>query len=70
MHGVGYDNLDLDAIQAAGISASNNPGFNASTLAEHTVMLMLVLLHASSRRTTRLAQVRFQQRRSSGPISA
>jgi D-isomer specific 2-hydroxyacid dehydrogenase-like protein len=45
MHGVGYDSLDVDAIQAAGISASNNPGFNASTVAEHTVMLMLVLLH-------------------------
>lgn len=42
--GTGYDNLDLAAIEAAGIAAANNPGFNASTVAEHTIMLMLVLL--------------------------
>jgi lactate dehydrogenase-like 2-hydroxyacid dehydrogenase len=42
--GTGYDNLDLVAIEAAGIAAANNPGFNASTVAEHTLMLMLVLL--------------------------
>jgi phosphoglycerate dehydrogenase-like enzyme len=43
--GVGYDNLDLDAIRAAGIQAANNPGFNSSSVAEHTIMLMLVVLH-------------------------
>src|SRR5215471_12888122 len=42
--GVGYDNLDLAALEAAGIPAANNPGFNASTVAEHTLLLMLVLL--------------------------
>jgi phosphoglycerate dehydrogenase-like enzyme len=42
---VGYDNLDLGAIRAAGIGAANNPGFNSSSVAEHTIMLMLVLLH-------------------------
>ena len=42
--GVGYDNLDLVALEAAGIAAANNPGFNASTVAEHTLMLILVLL--------------------------
>jgi glycerate dehydrogenase len=42
---VGYDNLDIDAIRAAGIPAANNPGFNSSSVAEHTFMLMLVVLH-------------------------
>jgi glyoxylate reductase len=41
---VGYDNLDVDAIRAAGIPAANNPGFNSSSVAEHTIMLMLVVL--------------------------
>jgi len=39
-----YD-LDVDAIRAAGIPAANNPGFNSSSVAEHTIMLMLVVLH-------------------------
>jgi len=42
---VGYDNLDVDAIRAAGIPVANNPGFNSSSVAEHTIMLMLVVLH-------------------------
>src|SRR6266571_2569084 len=42
---IGYDNLDLSAIEAAGIAAANNAGFCATTVAEHTIMLMLVLLH-------------------------
>jgi glycerate dehydrogenase len=41
---VGYDNLDVPAIRAAGVRAANNPGWNSITVAEHTVMLMLVLL--------------------------
>ncbi len=43
--GVGYDNLDLEALQVAGVLASNNPGFNATSVAEHTIALMLLLLH-------------------------
>lgn len=42
--GIGYDNLDVSAIGAAGIAAAYNPGFNTITVAEHTIMLMLVLL--------------------------
>jgi phosphoglycerate dehydrogenase-like enzyme len=42
--GIGYDNLDVSAIAAAGITAAYNPGFNSITVAEHTIMLMLVLL--------------------------
>ncbi|HEV2579528.1 MAG TPA: 2-hydroxyacid dehydrogenase [Ktedonobacteraceae bacterium] len=42
--GVGYDNLDLGALQAAGIVAAYTPGANAVPVAEHTILLMLALL--------------------------
>jgi D-3-phosphoglycerate dehydrogenase len=42
--GVGYDNLDLDALQAAGVVAAYTPGANAAAVAEHTILLMLALL--------------------------
>ncbi len=42
--GVGYDNLDLEALQAAGVAAAYTPGANAVAVAEHTILLMLALL--------------------------
>ena len=42
--GVGYDNLDLDALQEAGVVAAYTPGANAAAVAEHTILLMLALL--------------------------
>ncbi len=42
--GVGYDNLDLDAIQAAGLLCGYTPGANATAVAEHTILLTLALL--------------------------
>jgi len=42
--GVGYDNLDLGALQAAGAVAANTPGANADAVAEQTILLMLALL--------------------------
>ena len=42
--GVGYDNLDLDALQAAGVVAAYTPGANAVAVAEHTILLILALL--------------------------
>jgi len=42
--GVGYDDLDLEALQAAGIVAAYTPGANAVAVAEHTILLMLALL--------------------------
>ena len=42
--GVGYDNLDLQALKAAGILAAYTPGANAVAVAEHTILLMLALL--------------------------
>lgn len=42
--GAGYDNIDVAAVAAAGIPVAYNPGVNATAVAEHTLMLMLVLL--------------------------
>src|SRR5437588_7104922 len=42
--GVGYDNLDLEALRASGIVAAYTPGANAVAVAEHTILLMLALL--------------------------
>ena len=42
--GVGYDNLDLEALQAAGVMAAYTPGANAVAVAEQTILLMLALL--------------------------
>src|SRR6266566_1663783 len=42
--GVGYDNLDLGALQAAGVVAAYTPGANAVAVAEHAILLMLALL--------------------------
>jgi phosphoglycerate dehydrogenase-like enzyme len=41
---VGYDNLDLEALKAAGVMAAYTPGANAVAVAEHTILLMLALL--------------------------
>jgi len=42
--GVGYDNLDLGALQTAGVVAAYTPGANAVAVAEYTILLMLALL--------------------------
>lgn len=42
--GVGYDNIDLEAANLYGFPVCNMPDFNAGTVAEHTVMLILALL--------------------------
>lgn len=43
-NGIGYENIDIEAVAAAGIPAAYTPGANAGAVAEHTIMLMLVLL--------------------------
>ena len=42
--GVGCDNVDLEAAARRGIPVCNMPDFNAGTVAEHTLMLILGLL--------------------------
>jgi lactate dehydrogenase-like 2-hydroxyacid dehydrogenase len=41
---VGYDNIDLEAATEMGVSVANNAGFNAVAVAEHAIMMVLVLL--------------------------
>lgn len=42
--GVGYDNIDLCAAADRGVPVCNMPHFNAVTVAEHTLMMVLALL--------------------------
>lgn len=42
--GVGYDNIDIEAASDLGIPVANNPGWNSVSVAEHTIMLMLMTL--------------------------
>ena len=42
--GVGYDRVDLEAASRYGVPVCNMPDFNAATVAEHTIMLILALL--------------------------
>ena len=41
--GVGYCNVDLAAAGSAGVQVCNMPDFNAVSVAEHTIMLILAL---------------------------
>jgi phosphoglycerate dehydrogenase-like enzyme len=41
---VGYEAIDMEAATELGIPVANNPGWNAISVAEHTIMAMLVLL--------------------------
>ena len=43
--GVGYNRIDTDAAKRAGVFVCNNRAVNAGQVAEHTVMLMLAVLH-------------------------
>ena len=43
-YAVGVDNLDLDAIRAREVVATNTPGVLTNATAEHTIALMLALL--------------------------
>jgi D-3-phosphoglycerate dehydrogenase / 2-oxoglutarate reductase len=43
-HGVGVDNVPLDAARAAGVCVTNTPGANAAAVAEQALMLLLALL--------------------------
>ncbi|MBW2120839.1 MAG: hypothetical protein JRH07_03200 [Deltaproteobacteria bacterium] len=43
-HGVGVDNIDLDAAASLGIAVANTPGANNTSVADFTVAAMLALL--------------------------
>lgn len=42
--GAGYDNVDLAAAKACGVTVANIPGANSVAVAEHVVMVMIALL--------------------------
>lgn len=44
-HGVGVDNIDLDAATELGIQVTNGPESNGDSVAEHTVALLLACGH-------------------------
>ena len=44
-HGVGYDNIDLNACEERGIIVCNAPMSNANAVAEHTIALLLACAH-------------------------
>ncbi len=50
---VGYDNIDLEAADELGIPVANNPGWNAISVAEHTLMLILMTLKKALYATSR-----------------
>src|SRR5260370_10175042 len=45
--GVGYDTLDVDALQAAWVVAAYTPGANAVSVAGHTIFLIMSPLNRS-----------------------
>ena len=44
-HGIGCDNIDLNAAADAGVMVLNIPGGTATAVSEHTVMMMFCLAH-------------------------
>ncbi len=61
--GVGYDPIDLAAVTAGNVTVAYNPGVNAVGVAEHTLMLMLMLVKnlAWSERWARHGQFELDQ---------
>jgi len=47
---VGYDNIDLEAATELDIPVANNPGWASVSVAEHTVMLILMVLKKARER--------------------
>lgn len=47
---VGYDSIDLEAATELEIPVANNPGWASTSVAEHTIMLMLMVLKKARER--------------------
>lgn len=47
--GIGYNNIDVDSVNRAGVTAAYTPGANSVCVAEHTIMLMLALVKRFAR---------------------
>ena len=48
-HGVGIDNVDIDAAREMGVAVSNTPGANAAAVAEHALAMLLGLIRKVSK---------------------
>ncbi|MCL2060570.1 MAG: NAD(P)-binding domain-containing protein [Oscillospiraceae bacterium] len=48
-HGVGMDNVDMDAARELGVAVSNTPGANAAAVAEHALAMLLALIRKVSK---------------------
>ena len=63
--GVAYNAIDVEAARERGVFVCNNKGCNAGSVAEHTVMLMLMALRCgiTGHRAVRAGeQIRFKER--------
>ncbi len=47
-YGVGYDNVDVEAVRRAGLRLSNIPNYGSDTVADHAASMMLALLRRLS----------------------
>lgn len=61
-HGVGVDNIDLEAATALGIQVTNSPLSNYDSVAEHTVALLLACSHHITQLDQHSRQGRWAQR--------
>ncbi len=64
-HGVGTDNVDLDAAAAAGIWVTTTPGANARAVAEHVFALMLTLIRRVREASSSVQRGRWSEERPS-----
>lgn len=63
-HGVGYDQIDVDAATARGVQVVYTPGANTQSVAEHTFALMIGLSKHFPRMTAALAAYDYHARTS------
>jgi len=61
-HGVGVDNIDLEAATSAGIPVVFTPTANANAVAEHTLALILALARQINPASNALMQGRYHER--------
>lgn len=64
--GVGVDNVDLDAATKRGIVVMNTPGGNATSVAEHTVALMLSLARHLPQANSSIKQGKWEKKKLQG----
>ena len=64
--GSGVDNIDVEAATRRGVLVLNAPGANTISAAEHTIALLLALLHRIPRASASMAEGRWERKHLSG----